>query len=277
MQTQSCSVYRATSPSGKRYYGISKNVVKRWQQHATDGRNRKNRPLAKAIAKYGFDAMNFEVLFTEHGDNAIDLCKDAEMLLIEFDDTMMPNGYNMTAGGDGVSGYEFTDAVREKMSASHSVYKDNPDHRKKLSDSKIALWQRDGYREKAIKGITEAQNKPEVKAKQSASGFAAWEDNAPRKEAVSKASSLMWANDNFRQKRKDECKALWQTTEHRQKMLDAKPKVRVQCVETGAVFDGAKLAAEWVKATTGRNVVGTHITRCCRSSRTAGGYTWKYV
>jgi hypothetical protein len=183
----------------------------------------------------------------------------------------------MTAGGDGVSGYEFTEAVREKMSASHSVYKDDPDHRKKLSDSKVALWKREGYREKAIKGITEAQNKPEVKAKKSASGFAAWEDNAPRKEAVSKASSSMWANDDFRKKRKDECKALWQTTEHRAKMDAVRPKVRVQCVETGAVFDGAKLAADWVKETTGRNVVGTHITRCCRSTRTAGGYTWKYV
>jgi hypothetical protein len=233
--------------------------------------------LAKAIAKYGFDAMNFEVLFTEHGDNAIELCKDAEVLLIEFDSTMTPNGYNMTAGGDGVSGYEFTDLAREKMSKAAARYKDDPDHRKKLSASKLTLWQREGYRESVVSGVSAANSKPEVKAKKSAANLAAWKDNEARKAAVSAAVSAMWEDPAHRQKMSDSHKELWKIPEHREKMMAARPKVRVQCVETSAVFDSAKLAAEWAKETTGRNVVGTHITRCCRTTRTAGGYTWKYV
>lgn len=53
------SVYCHTSPSGKKYVGISKNPVKRWNS----GRGySKNYRFARAINKYGWDSFRHEIL-----------------------------------------------------------------------------------------------------------------------------------------------------------------------------------------------------------------------
>lgn len=86
--------------NGKGYVGQTiKTFEKRWTQHLSDARNERyaNIILHKAIRKYGDDA--FEHTILAETDNL------PELYLLEIEQiakqgTKVPNGYNMTDGGD---------------------------------------------------------------------------------------------------------------------------------------------------------------------------------
>lgn len=109
--TNTAHLYRLTSPSGKVYIGIAKNVHKRWQEHALDAHRGSKCTLHKAIRKYGFDNFKKEILVT----STLSYVKEMEVKAIAAYSTMVPAGYNMTAGGDGTAGYIFTDEDKMKI------------------------------------------------------------------------------------------------------------------------------------------------------------------
>jgi group I intron endonuclease len=253
MQTQSCSVYRATSPSGKRYYGVSQEVEKRWWKHEWDAKKGAKRPLAKAIAKYGFAAMNFEVLFTEIGNDAHKKCLDAEMLLIEMDNTMMPNGYNVTAGGEGASGVKIPKEATAKQIASCKRTK--------------SLWSEEKKAEVKV-NRERSQNKPEVAEKRRVLLKARWEDPAEvakmltRKEDTSALSAA--------------AKKRWLTRDKTAiKELNSR---QVICVETGKTFPSVCSARDWLRENGWPKAVHGGIASVARGEgKKSYGYTWKYV
>lgn len=106
-------VYLLTSPTGKRYVGQTQrgDVAIRWGQHRC---LRNHRPLSRAIAKHGWDAFQKEIVF-ETDDRLVLNAKEVE--LIALYDCMAPNGYNLTAGGDGVVRRVWTQAQRDRQSA----------------------------------------------------------------------------------------------------------------------------------------------------------------
>lgn len=71
--------------------------------------------LWRAYKKYGID--NFDMELVEECPEE-DL-NPLEELYIEHYNTLFPNGYNLTKGGDGVSGYKFSEDSKQKMSNSH--------------------------------------------------------------------------------------------------------------------------------------------------------------
>ena len=90
-----------TSPSNKKYIGIcaeneSKRytVFRRWQAHARDSSN--CRLLLRAIKKYGFDNMKKRLLYC-----SVEYLKEYEQKFIDLYDSLAPNGYNCTTGGEG--------------------------------------------------------------------------------------------------------------------------------------------------------------------------------
>lgn len=109
--TEIAHLYRLTSPSGKVYIGITKNVYTRWQQHVLDAHRGSKCTLHKAIRKYGFDNFKKEILVT----STLSYVKEMEVKAIAAYSTMVPAGYNMTAGGDGTAGYIFTDEDKMKI------------------------------------------------------------------------------------------------------------------------------------------------------------------
>jgi group I intron endonuclease len=96
-------LYRLTSPSGRRYYGITKDWRERFAEHAASAKSGSTL-LAKAIRKYGWGAFTVEVL----GNGSREIVKQLERSAIAVDNTMAPHGYNLTAGGDGTVGYRHT-------------------------------------------------------------------------------------------------------------------------------------------------------------------------
>jgi group I intron endonuclease len=80
--------------NGKQYVGFSKNLERRWKDHK---RALGEKTLYDAIRKYGVE--NF--VFTHLADTFnLEAAKQIEMLLIKEHNTLAPNGYNRTPGGD---------------------------------------------------------------------------------------------------------------------------------------------------------------------------------
>ena len=139
--------------NAKQYVGISKNLTERWKQHK---KALGETPLLhRALKKYGKE--NF--VFTHIAD-AFDkesVC-DLERFLIKQHNTLYPNGYNLTKGGDGGAGAKLGRVVSEETRKKISVsLLGNPSPRKgvtlsdetkrKLSESKKGKpSKRVGYR-----------------------------------------------------------------------------------------------------------------------------------
>jgi len=122
-------VYIVTnSVNGKQYVGITNSLAKRWNKH----KNAKGSApaLHAAIQKHGLE----KFVFTHYAD-AFDSesAKMIERMLIVEHNTLSPNGYNLTSGGDGT--FHPSQEVRQKMSVSHMGKTQTEETKKKRSDA----------------------------------------------------------------------------------------------------------------------------------------------
>jgi len=110
-------VYRAKNKiNGKKYIGKTMgSMEERKNEHRwIIGKSRC--VFHRALRKYGFDAFEWKVLMRE--DNEDDL-NESEIACIKMLKTKVPNGYNMTDGGEGVSGWNPSWEWRDKNSENH--------------------------------------------------------------------------------------------------------------------------------------------------------------
>lgn len=88
--------------SGKEYIGVTIDLERRWKQH-TNPKVIKNSAIKDAINKYGKENFTMKVLCFDT-DLTIDRL---EVKMIKYCNTQVPNGYNLTIGGDGASYVEW--------------------------------------------------------------------------------------------------------------------------------------------------------------------------
>lgn len=100
--------------NGKRYFGItSVDVKKRWRNGFGYS---ENLPIGRAIRKYGWDAFSHEIIAESLSE---DEAKQMEINLISKYQTQDDRfGYNICAGGDGVTGWHPSEETRQKISES---------------------------------------------------------------------------------------------------------------------------------------------------------------
>ena len=86
--------------NGRSYIGQSVNISKRWRSHINSSYNPNaqeyNTPLHRNIAKYSPEAFNWEVL----EECLIEELNEKERYYIKYFNTLFPNGFNLTEGGD---------------------------------------------------------------------------------------------------------------------------------------------------------------------------------
>ena len=152
------TVYMHTSPSGKRYVGItSLKPERRWAK----GLGYSKCPyMSKAIKKYGFENFLHEILY-------VNLTKEEaeqkEIELIAYYDTTNKNkGYNVELGGNSIGklskeqkdklrncnlGKKHSEETRRKMSESGKRKIFTAEHKKHLSESKMCKFHSDETKE----------------------------------------------------------------------------------------------------------------------------------
>jgi group I intron endonuclease len=94
--------------NGKKYIGKAVNPKVRLATHISNSKkdSKHTKYIHRAIAKYGIDNFWFRCIGFEFSENEI---LERERYLINFLDTTNPqNGYNLTLGGEGKSGYKHT-------------------------------------------------------------------------------------------------------------------------------------------------------------------------
>lgn len=95
-----CGIYTITNKiNGKIYVGQSVDILKRFGDHKRklSANSHINQYLQSSVNKYGIE--NFEFAVYEQCDR--NLLNEYEILTIRKLNTMIPNGYNLTSGGDG--------------------------------------------------------------------------------------------------------------------------------------------------------------------------------
>lgn len=124
-------VYCHTTPSGKKYVGITGgNPERRWRK----GKGYPNNHIfSAAIKKYGWDNITHEILLC--GLSAAEAKQKEVELIAKYKSSDRKYGYNFTSGGDGTAGYIFTYEDRQKMSQASRGRKLSDAHKKAISEA----------------------------------------------------------------------------------------------------------------------------------------------
>lgn len=123
----------------KVYIGLTINDLEsRIYQHSKSYKSY----ISKAINKHGIHS--FDVSIIDGADNITTL-RNKEKHWIQHYNCKVPNGYNLTDGGEGVCGYIYSEEQRKQMSKRCSG-ENNPNYGKKHSEETLSLIS------KALKG-----------------------------------------------------------------------------------------------------------------------------
>jgi len=148
-------VYMHTTPSGKKYIGISSNVYKRWSDRY------RGQAFSKAIKKHGWDNIKHEILFKnltlqEACDKEIELIK-------QYKTTDKKYGYNVSSGGK-INFYPHSKASEEtkkKMSeAQKKRYREHPltqEQREKMAENCREIARKRVYTPEMRKRMSDAR------------------------------------------------------------------------------------------------------------------------
>lgn len=102
-----CGIYKITNLiNNKIYIGQSKQIEVRWQQHKTSN---KHYAIYNAFKKYGIDNFKFEII----EECPEDILNEREKYWIKFYNSLSPNGYNMTLGGDSCGHEQLEKSVQQ--------------------------------------------------------------------------------------------------------------------------------------------------------------------
>lgn len=108
------TMYKLTFANGKSYIGItSGSLHRRIILHRSHAKKEVRGALQRAIRKYGFNSITVEVIATASGWE--ELCEMEKVAIVKFN-TLAPNGYNVTSGGEGAVGVPISPQQRQAAS-----------------------------------------------------------------------------------------------------------------------------------------------------------------
>lgn len=131
--------------SGKHYVGITTSTLpRRWSQHKSNAKHGRRGKLYSAIRKYGLQNFAIEQIATA---NTRDELTAKEQFFIKQYDSFV-NGYNLTCGGDGSSGWVPGESFRKRRSELTAGSK-NPFFNQRHTDSaraRMSLLMKERYK-----------------------------------------------------------------------------------------------------------------------------------
>jgi len=157
-------LYRVTcSANGKLYIGITKaGTAKRFRDHCYLARSGRRGALYNAMRLHGVGAFSVETLAVglAHDDAAA-----REIAAIASQNTRVPAGYNICAGGKGAQGHFPTDETRALMSAAHTRRQADPLLRARTSAALAGVPKSAAHVAAVSAALTGKRHSAETKAK----------------------------------------------------------------------------------------------------------------
>lgn len=200
--------------NGKMYIGqTSEGLGRRKKRHIYNANNGTKHILYRAIRKHGIDCFDFNTIYTCNENDNINL---KEIEFIKFFNTKIPNGYNMTDGGEGISGLTRTPEHNAKIGMANKGRKISDEQKQLLRTINIGKK----LSEEHIRKIKESHSTPEYKEKVRA-------DHLGKKLTEEHKEKLRKAN-------------LGKTQKGRKKSLEERQKI-------SQAMRGRKLTDEWKK------------------------------
>ena len=139
-------IYKITNKiNNKVYIGQTiRSLKKRWIEHCCKGSCCPF--IHRAIAKYGVDNFTIEQIDHSHSREELD---NKEVFWIEFYNSIAPNGYNLTSGGE--TNKNINEEVRRKISDGHKGEKNHrfgthisEEHKQKISEANKGIkWSKE--------------------------------------------------------------------------------------------------------------------------------------
>lgn len=161
-------IYKITNKiTNKCYIGETKksNPYLRWNEHKSKIEKGIGCPaLQYAVKKYGIDNFKFDILI---------ICFDEDRYKFEKEyikkyNSISPNGYNLTSGGEGGGFYGKKHTIETINKISYSLkqkYEDNPYLRKELSERTKLIFKDESVRLKIKEGMEKSEKWKNVKKK----------------------------------------------------------------------------------------------------------------
>lgn len=243
-------IYKITNKiDNKIYIGqtIKTRPSDRFSQHRYNARHLTQENgvsyLHRAMNNEGIDNFTFEVI--EEINN--DLLNEREQYWIAFYNSMAPNGYNLTKGGEGTRGYSRSQTLEERVKKSISnkqFYIDHPEAVERCRETTKKLWKDEEYRHK----VTESNKK-----------FA--QEHPDLNKGVN--------NPMYGKKHTEEA-----LTKIRANSATRKQKIAQldkDTLETIQIFDGVKDAEKALQVSHG------WLSKAARADKVAYGYRWKFI
>lgn len=266
-----CVYIHINKINNKKYIGItcSNPPENRWGQNGS--KYKKNQPcFYRAIQKYGWE--NFEHIIW--AENLFEYeAKSIEVALIATYKTNISRwhddvqGYNMTDGGDGASGYELSEETRSKISEALKG---------RFSGENNPFYGQH-HTEESKKRMSEIKKKTYVGENHPFYGKSHTEES---KKKMSKARKGRYTKENnpfYGKQHSEETRA-----KMRENHADFKggnhPQARIVCQIDNETNDIVALFGSSADAERITGINHSHIIACCRGKhKVIGGYRWLYL
>ena len=193
-------IYRILNKLTKKcYIGETKciDVSRRWNQHKQTIEINKGCPaLRDAVKKYGIDNFEFSVLI---------ICFDDQRFKYEIEyikkyNSVVPNGYNITNGGEGGGFQGKTHTEEAKNDIKNKLkqkYIDNPDLKKQLSERNKIVMSNPEVREKIKNGILNSEKMKKMIEDKRIGNYKQNKHTEERKNKISESLKKYNANNNI--------------------------------------------------------------------------------
>lgn len=190
---------------------------------------------------------------------------------------------NRTSGGDGVIGYEWTDAHREKISLISKRLWQSDEYRNKVVERVSAgqrrIWADPDYRKSTIEKMAAGIDPAEKSRTTTEQNVKTWADPLVRAKRVAGIKAAK-ADPDYRAKEDARLRAMWNDSQRKSQLRDSKrgSMKSVLCVEAGLTFDAIKAATRWLVEQGFKSAAKANIRSVCQGKmKTAYGYKWQFV
>jgi group I intron endonuclease len=231
-------IYRILNKITKKCYigeSKSKDVNWRWREHKRKIEINKGCPaLRDAVKKYGIEIFEFSVII---------ICFDDERFKYEKEyikkyNSVVPNGYNITGGGEGggFQGKKHTEQVKADIrNQSKQKYIDNPELRKQISERNKIIMKNPEVREKIKNGLLNSEKWKKVIEEKRIGNYKQIKHGEEAKNKISESLKKHYANNHNNQETKNKI------SEGMKKYHANNPNTKIQNQETkNKISEGLK-------------------------------------